>query len=378
MKIDEPCDRAVSVDVSANIGSVKPHIRPIPACDEFGTLPDGRPVHRWTLSDETGLTARVLTYGAILQSLHVPDSLGHPGNIALGYDTLDGYLARIPFFGATIGRFGNRIAGGRFTLDGQEHRVPLSDPPRSNALHGGPEGFDTRLWDAEPIPDGVELTLVSPDGDQGFPGTLHVALRYTLTGGALRVDYRATTDAATVVNLTNHTYLNLAGEGVSTVLDHELTLAAGAYLPVDEQLLPLGHPAPVAGTPFDFTTARRLGERIAESHEQLRLADGYDHCWVLDGGRTTDPRRVAELVHTPSGRTLTLLTTEPGVQVYTGNGLDGTLTGPSGRPYGRHAGVALETQHFPDSPNRPHFPTTELRPGAEYRSSTVYSFSAAR
>jgi len=348
----------------------------LPVRDEFGTLPDGRRVHRWTLSDETGLTARVLTYGAILQSLHVPDAHGRQADVVLGYDALDGYLDRIPFFGATIGRFGNRIAGGRFTLDGRAYQVPLSDAPRPNSLHGGERGFDTRLWDAEPVADGVELTLVSADGDEGFPGTLHVTVRYTLAAGQLRIDYRATTDAPTVVNLTNHTYLNLGGEGTATVLDHELTLAANHFLPVDEQLIPLGDPAPVAGTPFDFTARSPLGERIHEPHEQLRSAGGYDHCWVLDGGPTPEPRPVAELVHAPSGRVLTLSTTEPGIQIYTGNGLDGTLTGPSGRPYHQYAGVALETQHFPDSPNRPHFPTTEVRPGTEYRSSTVYAFTA--
>jgi len=242
--------------------------------------------------------------------------------------------------------------------------------------HGGERGFDTRLWDAEPVADGVELTLVSADGDEGFPGTLHVTVRYTLAAGQLRIDYRATTDAPTVVNLTNHTYLNLGGEGTATVLDHELTLAANHFLPVDERLIPLGDPAPVAGTPFDFTARSPLGERIHEPHEQLRSAGGYDHCWVLDGGPTPEPRPVAELVHAPSGRVLTLSTTEPGIQIYTGNGLDGTLTGPSGRPYHQYAGVALETQHFPDSPNRPHFPTTEVRPGTEYRSSTVYAFTA--
>jgi aldose 1-epimerase len=330
-----------------------------PACDEFGTLPDGRRVHWWTLTDETGLTARVLTYGAILQSLHAPDAEGRTANVALGYDKLDGYLARGPFFGATIGRFGNRITNGRFTLDGRTYQVPLSDTPRSNSLHGGEEGFDTKMWDAEPVADGVELKLVSADGDQGFPGTLHVTVRYTLAAGQLRIDYRATTDAPTVVNLTNHTYLNLAGEGTTTVLDHELRLAAHSYLPVDEQLIPLGDPAPVVGTPFDFTAPKPLGAHLHDPHDQLRIAGGYDHWWVLDGGRTKDPRPVAELIHARSGRTLTMSTTEPGIQVYTGNG----------------AGVALETQHFPDTPNRPDFPTTELRPGAEYRSSTIYAFS---
>ena len=343
--------------------------------DDFGTIAGGRPVSRWTLTDETGLTARVLAHGAILQSLHVPDSEGQAVNVVLGYGALDAYLDRVPFFGATIGRYGNRIAGGRFELDGRLYEVPLSDAPRSNSLHGGEDGFDTRLWAAEPVDGGVELRLTSADGDQGFPGTLHVAVRYTLASGGLRIDYQATTDAPTVVNLTNHSYFNLAGEGASTVLDHELTLAASAFLPIDEQLIPVGPPVPVPGTPFDFTASRGLGERIRDADEQLRLAGGYDHCWALDGGCTPEPRSVARLAHIPSGRVMTVATTEPGIQVYTGNSLDGTLTGPSGRPYGRNAGIALETQHFPDSPNRPDFPTTVLRPGVEYRSTTIYAFS---
>ena len=359
-----------------------------PVRDDYGTLPDGSPVHRWTLTDGTGLSAAVLTQGAILQALYVPDASGRPANIALGHRDLAGYLGRAPYFGATVGRYGNRIAEGRFRLDGRTHRVPLSDPPRPNALHGGPAGFDTRRWEAQPIDGGVELTLLSPDGDQGFPGTLRAVVRYTLDAGRLRIDYRAETDAPTVVNLTNHSYLNLAGEGAGSVLDHELTLAAAAYLPVDRDLRPLpGGPAPVAGTPFDFTAARRLGDRIGGDNgsgigagpgsedEQLRITGGYDHCWALDGGRTSNPRPVAVLRHPASGRVLTLSTTEPGIQVYTGNTLDGGFTGPSGRPYGPHAGIALETQHFPDSPNRPDYPSTVLRPGERYRSTTVFDFS---
>jgi aldose 1-epimerase len=324
----------------------------------------------------------VLTHGATLQSLRVPDASGRPANIVLGHPDLHGYLARVPYFGATIGRYGNRIAEGRFRLDGRQYQVPLSDGPRANALHGGTEGFDTRQWRAEPyqVPggSGVELTLVSPDGDQGFPGRLEVSVRYTLAHGRLRLEYLAHTDATTVVNLTNHAYLNLAGEGEGSVLGHELTLAAAAYLPVDTLLRPLGgSPAPVAGTPFDFSTTRGLGERLGAEDEQLRIAGGgYDHCWALDGGRTRAPRRVAVLAEPRSGRTLTLSTTEPGIQLYTGNALDGTLTGPSGRGYGPHAGIALETQHFPDSPNRPEYPSTVLRPGEEYRSTTEWAFGA--
>ena len=357
-----------------------------PVRDDYGTRPDGSTVHRWTLTDGTGLSASVLTQGAILQALHVPDASGRSANIVLGHRDLAGYLGRAPYFGATIGRYGNRIADGRFHLDGRTHQVPLSDRPRPNALHGGTSGFDTRPWHAEPVAGGVELTLLSPDGDQGFPGALRATVRYTLEVGRLRIDYRAETDAPTVVNLTNHSYLNLAGESAGSVLDHELTLAASAYLPVDADLRPLGGgPAPVAGTPFDFTGPRLLGERLERLHrpdgpadEQLRIAGGYDHCWALDGGRTSNPRPVAVLRHPASGRVLTLATTEPGLQVYTGNSLDGGFTGPSGRRYGRHAGVALETQHFPDSPNRPDYPSTVLRPGEEYRSTTVFDFGGGR
>ncbi|MFC1420422.1 aldose epimerase family protein [Streptacidiphilus cavernicola] len=350
-----------------------------PVRDDYGTLPDGSQVHRWTFTDGAGITASVLTQGAILQALHVPDPSGRTANVALGHRDLAGYLGRAPYFGATIGRYGNRIADGRFRLDGRTHQVPLSDQPRPNALHGGTAGFDTRRWTAEPVDGGVELTLLSPDGDQGFPGTLRATVRYTLEVGRLRIDYRAETDAPTVVNLTNHSYLNLGGEGSGSALDHELALAAAAYLPVDADLRPLGGgPAPVAGTPFDFTAPRQLGEQLAgplgAADEQLRITGGYDHCWALDGGRTSNPRRVAVLRHPASGRVLTLSTTEPGIQVYTGNALDGGFTGPSGRPYGPHAGIALETQHFPDSPNRPDYPSTVLRPGEEYRSTTVLDF----
>lgn len=356
------------------------HIR-TPVSDLFGTLPGGEPVHRWTITDGAGLTARILTLGATLQSLDVPDAAGSSANVVLGFPELDDYLERSPYFGATVGRYANRIAGGRMTLDGVRHRLPLNDTPRPNTLHGGPGGFSARLWRATPFsgPEsaGVDLRLVSPDGDEGFPGRLTASVRYTLTRGRLRIDYRAETDAPTVVCLTNHAYLNLAGEGAGTVLDHELTLAAGTFLPVDADLIPTSDgPVPVAGTPFDFTRGRPLGEGLATAHAQLRTADGYDHCWAVDPAQLRRANPVARLTHPASGRTVEVFTTEPGIQVYTGNGLDGTLTGPSGRPYVRHGGVALETQHFPDSPNRPDFPPVTLRPGQHYRSSTVLRFGA--
>lgn len=354
---------------------------PAPVRDLFGTTPDGEPVHRWTLSDGAGLTARVLTLGATLQSLEVPDAAGRPDNVVLGFSRLEDYLYRSPYFGATVGRYANRIAGGRMTLAGVRYQLPLNDTPRPNTLHGGPDGFSTRLWSSGALSrtdvSGVEFGLVSADGDQGFPGTLTATVRYTVDRGQLRVEYQARTDATTVVNLTNHSYLNLAGEGHASVLDHRLTLAAGTFLPVDERLIPTSvGPLPVEGTPFDFTRARALGDRLAAPDDQLRVADGYDHCWVLDGGRVSEPRLVAHLADPASGRTLEVLTTEPGIQVYTGNGLDGSLTGPSGRAYPRHCAVALETQHLPDSPNRAGFPSTQLRPGQVHRSVTELRFAA--
>lgn len=361
---------------------MQPRARPstplTPVREPFGTLPDGEPVHRWTLTDGAGLTASVITLGGTLQSLRMPDAEGRCENVVLGFDGLDDYLYHSPYFGSTVGRYANRIAGGLMTLDGVSHRLPLNDTPRPNTLHGGPGGFSERLWRATPLDlpgaTAVELTLASCDGDQGFPGNVSATVRFTLSRGELRLDYRATTDATTVVNLTNHAYLNLAGEGADTVLDHRLTLAAGAYLPVDADLIPTpAAPAPVNGTPFDFTIARRLSDALAaaEADRRCGAADGFDHCWLLDGGRTPQPRFAARLAHPDSGRTLDVFTTEPGIQVYTGNGLDGTLTGPAGRPYRRHSAVALETQALPDSPNRPDFPSTVLRPGEAYRSVTI-------
>ena len=351
-----------------------------PARELFGRLPDGTAVDRWTLADGAGTTARVLTYGATLQSLTTPDRGGRGANVALGFPDLGGYLGHGAYFGATIGRYANRIAAGTFRLSGRRHTLALNDADRPNTLHGGRGGFDTRVWRARAVtgPDGagVELSRTSPGGEEGFPGTLHATVTYTLAAGCLRIEYRASTDAPTVVNLTNHSYFNLAGEGSGTILDHELTLAAAHYLPVDHNLVPLGDPATVAGTPFDFTVASPFARGLREPHDQLKIPGGYDHCWALDGGRTAEPRPVGRLAHRASGRVLELSTTEPGIQVYTGNNLDGTLTGPSGVCYRPYTGVALETQHFPDSPNRPGFPPVRLDPGDEYRSVTAMRFRA--
>jgi aldose 1-epimerase len=305
----------------------------------------------------------------------VPDRDGRPANVVLGFDRLQGYLDHPdPYFGALIGRYGNRIAEGSFTLDGAEHRLPVNNG--ANSLHGGETGFDRRLWTATPFDSGLELRLVSPDGDQGYPGTLNVTVRYTLTvENALRIDYLATTDAPTVVNLTNHSYFNLAGEGTGDVYDHLLQLDASQFTPVDAGLIPTGEIAPVAGTPLDFREPVAVGERIRAGHAQLEHAGGYDHNWVLDRpaeGLT----RAARVSEPTTGRVLTVHTTEPGVQFYSGNFLDGTMRGTGGRLYRQGDGLALETQHFPDSPNQPAFPSTVLRPGETYRSTTVYEFTA--
>ncbi|MEU6492001.1 aldose epimerase family protein [Streptomyces sp. NPDC049097] len=328
----------------------------------FGTLPDGTPVHRWTL-ERDGVRVRILSYGGIVQSVQVPDRWGserssgtggggrHPAEVVLGFPDLEGYLAHPePFLGALIGRYANRIGGARFPLDGRTCVLEPNDGP--NSLHGGARGFDKRVWDVEPVEHGVRLSRVGADGEEGFPGRLEVSATYTLgPGGALRIAYEAVTDAPTVVNMTSHSYWNLAGSGHTG--GHELTISASRITPVDEELIPTGELQDVAGTRFDFRTPRKAGP-------------GYDHNFVLDKGVTAVPEQVAELHDPASGRVLTVATTEPGLQLYTGDHL--------GAPFAPGDGIALETQHFPDSPNRPAFPSTVLRPGGLYRSQTVYGF----
>ncbi|MEN8651947.1 aldose epimerase family protein [Streptomyces sp. 21So2-11] len=349
-----------------------------PVKELFGKLPDGTRVYRWTLHNGS-TRMKVISYGGIVQSLEIPDRHGRYINVSLGFDNLDDYLTATTFFGALIGRYGNRIAGGRFTLDGAVHQLSVNDG--SNSLHGGARGFDKRVWDVEPFVDstgvGLVLRYVSGDGEMGYPGTLRVKVTYTLTArGDWRIDYAATTDRATVVNLTNHTYYNLAGEGSGDILGHELLLAASRYTPTDATLIPTGELAGVTGTPFDFRRSKIIGEDIRAAHRQLVTAKGYDHNWALDKGITDRPEPFAALRDAGSGRTMRIATTEPGVQFYSGNFLDGSLTGSSGRTYRQGDGMCLETQHFPDSPNQPSFPSTVLRPGDTYRSSTVHSFSA--
>ncbi|MFD8272896.1 aldose epimerase family protein [Streptomyces flaveolus] len=318
----------------------------------FGTLSDGTPVHRWTL-ERAGVRVRVLTYGGIVQSVEVPDRDGHTADVVLGFADLDGYVTHPePYFGALVGRYANRIAGGRFPLDGRTYALALNNGP--NSLHGGERGFDKRVWDAEPVGHGVRLSRVSPHGEEGFPGRLEISATYTLDeSGALRIAYEAVTDAPTVLNPTNHSYFNLSGSGRTG--GHELRIAASRITPVDADLIPAGAPAEVAGTRFDFREARKVGA-------------GYDHNFVLDKGVTDTPVPVAELYDPASGRAVTVATTEPGLQLYTADHL--------GEPFAPGDGIALETQHFPDSPNRPDFPSTVLRPGEAFRSETVYGFSA--
>ena len=348
--------------------------------EPYLTLADGRPVERWILGAEQDVTVEVLTLGARLHALHAPDRDGRRANLVLGAATAGDLLGGAAYFGATVGRYANRIAGGVLPLDGAVH--PLRSQAGGHILHGGPDGFATRLWEATEARErgraGVRLSLRSPAGDQGFPGALTANVSYLLDGsGELTIEYAAVCDAPTVVNLTNHAYFNLAGEGSGTVHQHLLRVEADQYLPVDAELIPYGPPAPVAGTPFDLRRPRRLAEAFTAGDPQLAAAGGgYDHNWVLRANATGEPRRVATLWEPGSGRRLDCLSTEPGLQVYTGNLFDGTLTGPGGRGYPAYAGVALETQHFPDSPHHPEYPSTVLRPGEEYRSSTVYRVSA--
>ena len=360
---------------------------PSATVEPFGATPDGTPVERWTLANGE-LTVRVLTYGGVIQTLEVPDADGEVENVVLGYPDLAGYVSDDdPYLGALIGRYGNRIAGGTFDLDGETYQLPLNNGP--NTLHGGPEGFDDQVWTATDVTDdevaALTLELVSPDGDQGFPGTLTTTVTYSLDADSrLSVHYEATTDAPTVVNLTQHTYWNLAGEGSGTIYDHELQIDASGFTPVDETLIPTGEIASVEGTPFDFREATAIGERIREADEQILFGQGYDHNWALDreddgareGSDSEDALEQAAVLHDPaSGRTLTIATTEPGLQFYSGNFLDGTLVGTGGTVYRQGDGLALETQHFPDSPNQPGFPSTVLRPGEVYDSTTVFELS---
>jgi len=346
----------------------------------FGQLADGSPMEIFTLTNANGVEVRTMPYGAAIVSLRVPDRGGRIDDVVLGFDTLDGYLARTTYFGAVVGRYGNRIAKGQFTLDGRSYQLATNNGP--NHLHGGVKGFDKQLWHAEPFDRdgrvGVAYTLTSADGDQGYPGTLNVKVTYTLSpANELTVEYEGTTDHSTVINLTQHSFFNLAGDGSGDILGHKLTLDADRFTPVDATLIPTGELAPVDGTPFDFRQPVAIGARIDADHPQLRHGTGYDHNWVINGSPGT-LRHAARVEDPSTGRTLDVSTTEPGVQFYAGNFLDGTITGKSGHVYKRRAGLCLETQHFPDSPNKPQFPSTVLRPGETYRSRTVFTFGVEK
>ena len=346
--------------------------------ESFGTLPDGTSVDLYTITNAQGMEIRATNYGGIVVSLRVPDKKGNLDDIALGFDDLKGYLANTPYFGAIIGRYGNRIAKGKFTLDGKEYTLARNNGP--NSIHGGLKGFNQVAWQAEPFQSpvgvGIILSYTSKDGEEGYPGNLKTKVTYTLTGkNEWIIDYEAVTDKATPVNLTEHTYFNLAGEGKGDVLGHILQLNASRFTPVDQSLIPTGELRPVKSTPLDFTQPTAIGARIDADYEQLRLGRGYDHNFVIDR-KDSDPVLAARVKEPTSGRVLEVYTTEPGVQLYTGNFLDGTITGKGGHVYKQRFGFCLETQHFPDSPNHPDFPTTILRPGRTYHSRTIYKMSA--
>jgi aldose 1-epimerase len=347
--------------------------------ESFGEA-DGDAVDIYTLTNANGMEVRIMTYGGIIQSIRVPDRDGEMANVTLGFNTLEEYLAGHPYFGNITGRYANRIAKGTFKIGDETYTLAINNDP--NALHGGEKGFDKFVWAAEEVNTedgvGVKLSRASPDMEEGYPGNLAVEVTYTLTNNdEIRIDYHATTDKPTVVNLTNHAYFNLAGEGSGSIEGHELQLMASNYTPVDETLIPTGEIAPVAGTPLDFTSPHTIGERIRDDYEQMVIGRGYDHNFVLDRDSPDDTSLIvaARVVEPTSGRTLEISTTEPGIQFYSGNFLDGTLVGGAGKMYRQGDGFALETQHFPDSPNQESFPSTLLEPGEEFNSTTIYAFS---
>lgn len=354
---------------------------PVVTMKSFGQLPDGRQTHLFTLENASGFRAEISDLGGTVVNLFVPDRTGQLADVSLGFDNAAQYHAQAPFFGALIGRYGNRIAHGRFTLDGVTYSLATNNSPGGIpcSLHGGVVGFDKVIWEARPVMVGgnpaLILSYTSRDGEEGYPGKLRVEVTYTVTPeNELRLDYQATTTKATPVNLTNHTYFNLRGEGVGTILDHVVVMRASRTTPVNAGLIPTGAIIPVAGTPLDFTSPHAIGERIDAADEQLKFGGGYDHNWVLD--HQDGALALAATVLEPgSGRFMEILTTEPGLQFYSGNFLDGTLTGKSGKAYPRRSGFCLETQHYPDSPNHPDFPSTILRPGETLRSTTIYRFS---
>ena len=348
---------------------------------DFGKTPDGQSVELFTLTNGMGTEAKITNYGGIVVSLSVPDRNRKFADVVLGFSDLESYLKGHPYFGTIIGRYGNRIAKGRFSLNGAEYKLAVNNGP--NHLHGGVKGFDKVVWTPTVTTTRnaatLSLTYLSKDGEEGYPGNLNVNVVYTLTNNnELRIEYSATTDKDTVVNLTHHSYFNLAGEGNGDILGHELRLHAGHYLPTDATSIPTGEIRSVGHSPFDFMALKTIGERINQNDQQLQFGSGYDHNWVVSNNRPGRLTVAAEVYEPTSGRLMQLWTTEPGIQFYSGNFLDGTLTGKSGKPYPRRSGFCLETQHYPDSPNQPKFPSTTLRKGATYRTTTVYHFSARK
>jgi aldose 1-epimerase len=345
----------------------------------FGKTANGEPIDLYFLTNQKGMEVSITNYGAAVVTMRVPDRAAKLADVVLGYDTVQGYENGKAYFGATVGRYANRIAGGKFSIDGKTYTLPKNDGP--NTLHGGIVGFNKKVWKAREISStdsaAVEFTYLSADGEEGFPGNLSVKVVFTLPAdrNELKIDYTATTDKDTVLNLTNHSYFNLAGEGSGDILNHVLTLHAKQFTPVDKTLIPIGELRDVKGTPLDFTAPTAIGKRINENYEQLVVAKGYDHNWVLASGDGKTLRVAAEAYEPKSGRTLEVLTTEPGVQFYSGNFLDGS-SGKGNKPYPRRSAFCLETQHFPDSPNHPNFPTTLLKLGSIFQSQTVFRFSA--
>lgn len=343
----------------------------------FGKLPDGRDVHQYTLTNSAGATVAIIDYGATITSLCVPDRNGNMEDVVLGYDTVQGYIDGTAYLGAIVGRYGNRIGKGRFQLDGKEYQLTINDG--ENHLHGGKTGFNKVLWEAKPVrtwnEPSLELQYVSQDGEEGYPGTVVLKVRYTLTDkNELRVEYEGTTDRPTILNPTQHSYFNLSGLFTKTILNHQLVIDADGITPVDKGLIPTGQILNVANTPLDFRTSTAIGARIGDSNEQLAFGKGYDHNWVLrsGGGKVA---RAAELYDPASGRLMTIFTDQPGLQFYSGNFLDGSAKGKKGIAYQHRTGLCLETQAFPDTPNKPQFPTATLRPGGVYRQTTIYQFS---